>query len=524
MYNQIFENEKTIIKMEFPQVKKAFLAQEEDYDLTNIVTSSRITLIDSNGAVLLDNRRSPATMDNHANRPEIMALSNQKSAESTRLSDTLGTQTYYYAEKLNDNVVLRLAITMDSIYAIVLKIIPFMIVIAVLVVILSAFISSYLTKKIIAPLYDIDEPVYDELDQFYAKIKGQERYIKKQKFKLSQKTEEFNILTQNIGDGFVLLNVNKEIVSINDKAKNIFGSVRDDYTQQNVLTLNRTDDFIAAIEKSYEGTSCEVSLEIHNKEYLLHISPVKSNKDAIESVEGVAIIIVDNTEKAQAEKVRREFSANVSHELKTPLTSILGYAELIKTGMAKTEDIQGFSEKIFTEANSLLELIEDIIKISRLDEIKSSFENEKVSLTDLIESSISRLDIVAKKKNVTIEKELSDVRIEGIKTVLDESLYNVLENAIKYNVENGNVFVTLQETNSEITVKIRDTGIGIPSDSKERIFERFYRVDKSHSSTIKGTGLGLSIVKHAIHLHGGKIAVASEVMKGTTITIIFPKN
>ncbi len=523
MYNRLFENEKSRIKSEFQQVKNAILSQQENINYNSILSGSRVTVIDSDGTVLYDTRRDHKTMDNHANRPEVLALENNKFAEATRLSDTLSLQTYYYAEKLNDSTVLRLSVTTDSIYSIIMQSVPFAIVIAACVVLLSAFISSYLTGKIIAPLYDIDEPVYNELDQFYSRIKGQERYIEKQKLKLSQKTEELSILTDNIADGLVLLNKTNEVLAINNKAKLIFGNKNSDFIRKSVLELNHSNEFITAIENVYAGNYCEITLNIHNKDYLLHISPVKTERNGITKVKGAVIIIIDNTERVQAEKMRKEFSANVSHELKTPLTSILGYAELIKMGMVKPEDIQGFSEKIYTEANSLLELIDDILKISRLDEATQEYESEDIDLTQLINNIISRLDIIADKKNIKIHTELDEITMKGIPSILDETFYNIIENAIKYNVENGEVFVNLSQSADGIKVCIKDTGIGIPQDSLDRVFERFYRVDKSHSSSIKGTGLGLSIVKHAVNLHNGKIDLESTLMQGTRFCVSFSK-
>ncbi len=521
MYNQIFENEKENIQMEFLQIKNALLENEVQYNFENIFTSSRLTLIASDGTVLYDNRRDHTTMENHANRSEITALSTQNKAESTRLSATLGSQTYYYAEKLNDDVVLRISITIDSIYSIVVKTIPFIIAVAVCITVLSAFISSYLTKKIIAPLYNINEPLYDELDLFYQKIRGQDRFIKKQKRKLNQKKEEFKILTENIGDGFILLDDDNKIASINKKAVKIFNTKKSKGIKRDVLELSRNDGFIMAIQSAYEGNNSEITLEIHNKEYILHIAPVKNERKGIQKVVGVVIIAIDYTEKAQAERVRKEFSANVSHELKTPLTSILGYAELVKTGIAKPGDIQSFCEKIYHEATNLLKLIDDILKISRLDEMNDKYEREEVNLKNLIENIVSRLEIIAEKKHIAIHTNMEDLTLTGIPSILDETFYNIIENAIKYNVDKGEVSITLTMKESNIKVCVEDTGIGIPEDSIKRVFERFYRVDKSHSSSIKGTGLGLSIVKHAVHLHNGKIDLKSTLMKGTRVCVSF---
>ena len=518
MYNQLFDSEKTQIKQEYGNIKKVLQAQER-FDFSEIFTMARITVISRDGQVLFDNYENPSVMENHADRPEVLALQNQTSAESTRLSDTLGKQTYYYAEKLTSGDILRLAITTDSVYGVVLKTVPFMIIIAIFIIILSAFISRYLTKKIIAPLNSIDEPIYEELDLFYAKINAQKRKIKKNKAKLRQKAQEFEILTQNIGDGFVLLGKKNEIVSINKKAAQIFGNTEIDFLEKDVAEINHTSEFLNAIDSAYNGKSTQIQELIHNKDYVFHISPVIPTE---EEVVGVVIIVVDNTEKAQSEKLRREFSANVSHELKTPLTSILGYAELVKTGMAKPEDIQKFCEKIHKEAINLLELIEDIMKISQIDEDNQEYEKEEVSLSETIETVVERLQDIANRKNISIEKDMQSVSIIGVKRIFEETLYNVIENAIKYNKEDGTVSINVSQDEENAIICVRDTGIGIPPESLDRIFERFYRVEKSRSGAVKGTGLGLAIVKHAVNLHNGTIAVTSELGQGTEITITVP--
>ena len=517
MYNQLFESKKTELKQEFTKIKKV-LETQDTYDFSQIFTSHRITLIADTGNVLYDNYEDFKKMENHADRPEIIALNGRTYSESTRLSDTLGKQTYYYAEALNDEV-FRMAITTDSIYGIVLKNVPFMIIIAIIVIIFCVVISNYLTKKIITPLYNIDEPVYDELDMFYSKIKRQRQKIQKHKLRLQQKTQEFDILTQNIGDGFILLGKNNEIVSINKKAVEVFGTPNTDLIKKDVLEIDHSTNFIEAINSAYTGNSEQVQLILNNKEYVLHISPVIPEE---KEVVGVVIIIVDNTEKAQGEKLRREFSANVSHELKTPLTSILGYAELITTGMAKTEDVSNFCTKIHSEAKNLLALIEDIMKISQLDEKEYDSSTESINMQELIETIVSRLTDSAEKKHIHIKTELEKVIITGFERVLDETFYNIIENAIKYNVENGKIDISLFQNNNSACIKIKDTGIGIPPESIDRVFERFYRVDKSHSGIVKGTGLGLSIVKHAVQLHNGTIDVKSEVGKWTEIFITIP--
>ncbi len=522
-YRRIFETEKVHLKREFIQIKSKLLSQDSEYDFSVIFTPSRMTVINTAGVVLFDNAKDFQAMENHADRSEVVALLNQTSAESTRMSDTLGKQTYYYAEKIDTNTILRLSITIESVYGIIKRVIPLMLFLVIVIVIVAIALSGFLSKKIVAPLYNIDEPIYDELDLFYQKIRGQKRQIKKQSNRLKIIKEEIKILTKNIANGFILLDDKNKIISINKTATKIFGSKKSSFLNKDVFELNRSEEFICTIERAYAGNSSELTLKVSDRECFLHVSPVKNNKKGIQNVSGLLIIVIDMTEKAQAEKLRREFSANVSHELKTPLTSILGYAEIIKEGLAKPEDIKGFNEKIYTEATNLLELIEDILKISQLDEMKQTYKTEPVNLALLIENIISRLEIIAEKKNVIVKTDLEDVCFEGIQSVLDETFYNIIENAIKYNVVNGVVLVTLTKTSSKIKISVKDSGIGIPKESHDRVFERFYRVDKSHSSNIKGSGLGLSIVKHAVNVHKGKILLESEVMKGTKITVIFPK-
>lgn len=519
MYNQLFSQAQKSIKDETQYLKKLLLSRK-NIDTTDIFSSrNRITIIDTNGLVVFDNLKDPLKMDNHLSRPEIIALQSKNEGESTRLSDTFGEQTYYYAVALNDTYIVRLAITINSIYAMIIDTIPYMLIISLFVVIASMFISKYLTKKIIAPLYDIHEQTYDELDLFYKKINKQQEFILKQKNNLRQKTEEFNVITQNIADGFILLNANGEILTINQKAINILGITTKDYISKNIIELNRSEELIIAINKVFTGKNSEITLNIKNKHYILYISPIHTD----ESVKGAVILVIDTTEKVNTEKIRREFSANVSHELKTPLTSILGYAELIMQGLVKAEDIQSFSGKIYDEAQILLAIIEDILKISKIDECHRVQEQEIVNITELLENTISRLSILAHQKNIEFTKNLDSIEIVGVKSILDETFYNILNNAIKYNVQNGKISIHAYKNTDEIIISVSDTGIGIPTENIERVFERFYRVDTSHSKNITGTGLGLSIVKHAINLHGGKIYIQSEVDKGTTLEIHIPQ-
>jgi len=515
IYNQLFEQAQDGIRHDVAQIKKLLIANNDISAIKNFAQANRITIIDNDGTVLHDSVKDPKTLDNHSNRPEILALQHSQYGESIRLSDTLGEQTYYYAVKLNDKNIVRAAITIDSIYAILFKTLPYLVLMTLAVISSSMLISSYLTRKIIAPLYNINEQSYDELRLFYRKIKKQQEYIENQKRTLEQKTEEFSIITENIADGCIVLNIHSEIVSINQKAISILGKENTQYISKNIIELNRSDAIRNGLRHACAGANSEITLELQNKQYLLHIAPIYNAT----LVAGSILLIVDNTKKADAERTRREFSANVSHELKTPLTSISGYAELMKSGLVKPEDMQKFSEKIYTESQNLILLINDIIKISKLDEESFSYQSQTVKLQAILEESIAKLEILAQQKNILITTELEDIEITGVKTVLEEAFSNILDNAIKYTQQDGSITVSLRKDANASVIKITDTGIGIPEASLDRIFERFYRVDTSHSKNIPGTGLGLAIVKHAIQVHKGTIDVRSELTKGTSVTI-----
>ena len=387
---------------------------------------------------------------------------------------------------------------------------------AVVVVCLVLLFAKYLTGKIISPLNNVHSASYSELEHYQNKIEAGQKYIQEQRDILRQKTEEFNVITQNIGDGFVFLSTQGDIISINKKASTILDIQKKD-ANINIIEANRTPLLITAIEKAIKGQGSEIIMPIKERHYILHISPVYN----LSIVRGVVVLMIDNTQKAEAEKIRQEFFSNVSHELKTPLSSVSGYAELIKSGLVRPEDIQGFSEKIYNEAQILLALIEDIIKISKIDEGLREQSRENVNLKEIAVETIDRLEIIAGQKNIEITSYLEDISVFGIKNILAETVYNLVENAIKYNVVDGKIDVRLYTNQSEIVLTVADTGIGIPEESLGRVFERFYRVDTSHSKTTKGTGLGLSIVKHAVNLHGGKVSVTSKVGKGTQVEVRF---
>lgn len=525
-FNQNNEQMKSIIKKE---AKYISLSLDSDYDnyfkeLKSIV-SDRITLIASDGTVLFDSQADASKMENHSDRPEFISAIETGTGESTRLSDTLDKQTGYYAIKLNNGSVVRVAYTIDSIYKEMVNSIPMIVILIVPVLFLCIMIAKLQTEFIVKPINEIDlenpeqNVVYDEITPLLSRIVKQNESISGYISTLNKQQIEFSAITENMNEGLIILDEKSTVLSLNKSAVDILGISKKDCKGQNILTLNRSDDFIKSVEKAQNGEHGECNYSTDNKVYLIISSPVKYSEKTI----GVVIIMVDVTEKQEREAMRREFSANVSHELKTPLTSISGYAEIMKNGLVKPQDIQRFSEKIYTESRRLIDLIEDIIKLSKLDEKNSDIQKENVSLYALAENVKTRLSSLAESKNVQIELTGSHCEISGISHILDEMIFNLCENAIKYNKENGKVDISIKETDSNVLLTVSDTGIGIPEEAQERVFERFYRVDKSHSKETGGTGLGLSIVKHGAAFHNADIEMKSAVNKGTQITIIFQK-
>ncbi len=481
----------------------------------------RITLIDKDGIVLFDNQAEAKTLENHAMRQEIMEAVAVGAGEAERFSDTLDKTTYYYAVRLEDGKILRLARTIDSIYKSVLQMLPIMGGIVIVVAFLASIVARRVTFNLIKPLdqVNLDEPLdnetYDELAPFLTRIAKQKRQLSKNLKKLRSKQEELTIITNNMNEGLVLLNGQQNVLFINESAAKIFGFSAKEVIGRNILTVDRAQEVQDLLQKvSHEGKG-EGLYEKDGHFYQLSGSSVNGS--------GSVILIYDVTEKMTAEKLRREFSANVSHELKTPLQSILGYAEIMKNGLVKDEDKQRFLERIHAEAGNMIELIQNIMELSRLDENKTLDEFEDVDLLKLAQSVTLRLKHKAQTKGVTLNVSGSSACVCGVQSILSEVLYNLVDNSIKYNKDNGKVDVKVQDGSEEVTVSVSDTGIGIGAADRERVFERFYRADKSHSKEIGGTGLGLSIVKHGVLFHKGRVELESEPGVGTTITFILPK-
>lgn len=502
----------------------AYTIENGDMDFFNRFSDSgkRVTLIDPNGEVIADTEADAGKMDNHSDREEVKEALKDGSGTNVRYSKTLTEKTVYYAQKLSNGTVLRVSTTQYTIITIILGLLQPLIFVLVIAMALSLFLSSKVSKRLVKPInsIDLDNPencdTYDELSPLLHKIINQNRTIARQIEKARQVQEEFRLITENMSEGFLVIDKNAKILSYNSAALKLLDAEK---AEDNVLTLNRTSGFIDAVTTALDGRRAENAMLHGDRTYNLIANPVFNSGEVI----GAVIVIIDVTETAKREAMRREFTANVSHELKTPLTSISGFAELMKAGGIPEETVVDFSTSIYTEAQRLITLVTDIIKISELDEKSDRHDWEKVNLYELSRDVIKRLKISAEKKNVSFTLNGGDAEVYGVRQILDEMVYNLCDNAIKYNKEGGRVSVSVKDSDKGVTLSVSDTGIGIPQTQQSRIFERFYRVDKSRSKAEGGTGLGLSIVKHGAIYHNAEISVESEIGKGTKMTILFKK-
>lgn len=486
---------------------------------------NRITWVDADGTVLFDSYKDNESLENHLDRPEIKAALENGSGQITRPSETLAEQTYYCAVRLSDGTVVRVASTTRSSWASFMQMIPWIVVLTIVIFGFTMGLADRQTKRIVGPInnLDLDRPeeaaVYDELSPLIGRIEKQNKTIQKQMDTLREKQMEFTAITENMSEGFIVVDSKAEVVSYNSSAVKLLG-VEGILTQDakvNVLNFNRSAQFREAVDLALSGRHAEHNLELNGRCYQMIVNPVMDegkNKGAI-------IVILDITEKQGREELRREFSANVSHELKTPLTSISGYAEIMKNGLVRPEDMPRFAENIYTEAQRLITLVGDIIKLSQLDENVVEMEKTSVDLYELSQTVINRLKPNSDRQQVTIKLQGESAVVTGAAQILDEMIFNICDNAIKYNKQGGTVTVTVVNGKEHKSVIVEDTGIGVPEADKERIFERFYRVDKSHSKQIGGTGLGLSIVKHGAAYHGAKVELESREGVGTVVKLLF---
>ena len=486
--------------------------------------SARITYIDQDGTVLFDNEADVSEMKNHSDRTEFQKAEKYGAGESSRYSDTLSEKTIYYALRLKDGTVLRVSGTQDSVLALVENLIFPLCGLLCLMLILSGIMASAISKRIVKPINELDlespkeNQIYEELSPLLSKIHRQNREIQNQLELAKQQQEEFSLITENMQEGLIVIDKYTMILSANSSAWNLFHMDRV-RQGESVYCLDREEEFRHAIEQVLSGEHTELVLKLNGSDIQLIANPVIRDK----KTEGAVVLLVNVTEKLERESLRREFSANVSHELKTPLTSISGFAEIMQGGLVKNEDIPKFAGRIYKESQRLLQLVEDVIQISQLDEEKTSYVWETVDVYQVCKNAFESLKEKAKRLNVHLYICGERMKMEAVRTLLEEAIYNVCDNAIKYNRNDGSVSVFLTQTAQEIQIVVKDTGVGIPKEDQDRVFERFYRVDKSHSKEIGGTGLGLSIVKHAVGALKGSVILRSEEGNGTEICMKFPK-
>lgn len=496
-----------------------------DYLKNLNIKDYRVTWIGTDGKVLYDSISEADEMENHFEREEVKEALSEGYGASSRYSSTLTQRYLYGAKRLPDGTVIRLSVTQNSLLILTLGMLQPIMIIFVIAIILSAFLASRLSKKIVKPLNELnlDKPLdnngYDELSPLFRRIDTQQKEISRQSEELRQRQNELEVMTSAMSEGIILLNNRGTVLSINKAAAKLFGT--DCFCiGEDIVSINRSLELAQLLNRAKNGEHSERVVELGCGQYQMMASPVISNN----IVSGIVLLILDVTEKEKAEQLRREFTANVSHELKTPLHTISGSAELLANGMVKPEDIPIFLKRIYSEAQRMIQLVEDIIRLSHLDEGAEDMKWDMVDLYAVAEETINSLADEAESNGIKFELYGETVLINGIRQLLQEIIYNLCDNAIKYNCRGGSVSVGVKNENEFAVLTITDTGIGIPAEHQERIFERFYRVDKSHSKEIGGTGLGLSIVKHAAKLHNAEIELHSIVNKGTEITIKFPKN
>ncbi len=500
---------------------EAFLDRMEDRpDI-----KSRITLIDSQGKVLYDSVADQSSMENHMEREEVKEALTEGVGKASRTSYTLAEDTRYYAKKTADGNIVRISTSHYSQLGLLLDTFGMIIITVAVLIMLSVFISYRVARAIIKPINDIDldnpdiNENYEELGPLLHRIHQQNNRIKRQMEKLRKSREEFNIITKNMSEGLIIIDKDTEILTYNRSATEMLGGGDGRQIEGSVLKLNRSEPFRKAVSEALEGNNSQVYLTEGDATYEIISNPVREE----EEVTGAILIVMDVTEREKGEKLRREFTSNVSHELKTPLTSIYGVSDMLASGMVKAEDVAGFAGTIKEESARLISLIDDIIKLSRLDESTVPQETEIIDVSGSARDVVSRLSGKASENDIELSFSGEPSEIKGVQHILDEIVYNICENAIKYNRPGGFVKVSVRNEGSESLITVADNGIGIPKADRERVFERFYRVDKSHSKQIGGTGLGLSIVKHGVIYLGGKINLESEEGVGTVITVGFPR-
>jgi len=524
LYNYFSDVQKYQLKMQTSLVAQAVANEGMGYFDDLDTSEYRITWVGPDGVVLYDSRSDSSEMENHLEREEIREAFADGFGESSRYSVTLMERALYCASRLPNGTVIRLSVLQNTLLTLVFGMAQPICMIIAIAFVLSLVFASRLSKQIVKPLNELnlDEPLnndgYDELSPLLRRIDSQQKQIRSQREKLQRKQKEFDAVTENMTEGIILLNVKGTVLGINRAVGRLFGA-DESCIGKHILSVNRSREISELLLKAEKGQHAEDEISLSGGRYQLLVSPVISG----EVLSGFVLLVIDITEKEKAERMRREFTANVSHELKTPLHTIAGSAELLLNGIVQEKDQKRFYQRIYGEAQRMIRLVEDIIRLSHLDEGAEGMKREEVDLYVLASETIQELAEEAGNADITMSLDGEPAVISGIPQLLQSILYNLCDNAIKYNRKHGSVSVTVKNQENCAVVSVTDTGIGIPAEHQERIFERFYRVDKSRSKEMGSTGLGLSIVKHAAGLHGADINLQSVVDEGTTITVTFSK-
>lgn len=514
------------LRQEAEYIVHALEMAEDDIAYLNMLnTDSRITLLALDGQVLYDSAADSARMENHATRPEIVEAIAEGVGESTRTSDTLSETTIYYALRCGEDFVLRMANTRSSMLGTFLNVLPLIAAMLLCVVLMSLWIAKRTAKRIVAPINELnlDEPLendaYDELAPLLTRMNQQCTQIRRHVKATENARAELSAIMENMREGMILLDNKEGVLSMNESASRIFDVHADTVIGQNLLSVNRDADLHDLVQSALRGEGDSMNMERNGRHYRVYGSPVLKR----ETVRGAVLLILDVTEQYAAEESRREFTANVSHELKTPLTSISGFAEIIRDGIAKPEDIQHFAGMICKESTRLMTLVNDILELSHLDEKQNLGQKENVELKGMLQNLIDDFTVPSMKKKQTLSLMGNEGNfvVEGYPLLLREMFFNLIDNAIKYTPEGGEVKIALNKESGQVVCRVSDNGVGISKEHQPHVFERFYRVDKSHSRATGGTGLGLAIVKHVAQIHKAELELISEEKIGTSVVLKF---
>ncbi|HGC7323387.1 TPA: ATP-binding protein [Streptococcus agalactiae] len=523
LYNYFNRIQREQLRTQTALASQGISFEGKDY-FENLKTSNvRITWVDNKGQVLYDTQSDAKHMKNHANRQEIKEAIKSGYGESTRWSATLTEKSIYAAQRLNNGTIVRLSVAQQTIFYLLLGMMSPLAIIILLAIILSVLIARYIAKKVSEPLnnIDLDHPLsndsYEEITLLLRRLDSHQSKIQHQKLLLQKRQKEFDTIISKIKEGMILLDDQARIVSINAEALKLF-QINDDWHGRFMMEVSRDLTLKDLIDQGLKGKKKEANIDIENNHYRVLVRPTTDNN----RVTGLVVLLFDVTDQLQMEQLQREFTANVSHELKTPLHVISGYSELLANQMVPNEEVPQFAAKIHKESERLVKLVEDIINLSHLDE-QEKLPQETVNLYDLTQKVLEGLQAKADKKHIQINFNGEEAILRGNPVLLNSLVYNLCDNALTYNHEKGQVNVTLKNSPDTITLEVSDTGLGIAEKDKKRIFERFYRVDKSRSKIVGGTGLGLSIVKSALDFHNGSIKVDSHLGQGTTMTVLLHK-